>query len=512
MLSKKLYLRPIRYLALIIAATATLSCQQGRKNNSWVASFPYLGTNSSPRLADLTADGVPDIVLGSGRNEWEASDSAVIALDGADGHLLWHAAAPNQVVGSALFLDISADSVPDVIIGGRSTFLSAIDGRMGTVLWKYAPPQDSSGAGRFAHHNFYSPQLIADQTGDGLPDLLVPNGGNPRALANSSAGRDPGVLMILNSQTGAILSVAAMPDGQETYCSPLVHDFEQSGNPEVIFGTGGETAGGGLYRVPLADVVKGDLSGAKQLWMAPGHGFIAPPVLADVTADGIADIIATNQGGILLAFDGKDNHLLWKVEVPGAEASSSIAVGYFNRDETPDFFAPFSLGVWPENNGARQMFVDGRDGQILHEYSAGCTGFFSPVAVDLDQDGLDEVLMSVNEYRCDGIFVTDSEHYIGLFQPKDGSLSAFIPRQSSKNLSSTPWIGDMDRDGYLDIVYVLQANTARIIDFAGMAVLRQEFRHRVSTPPSWGGYMGNKGDGTFRGSPAEATLRRRSGS
>ena len=49
--------------------------------------------------------------------------------------------------------------------------------------------------------------------------------------------------------------------------------------------------------------MKNDLSNAKALTQLTGHGFIAPPVLADLTQDGVADIVANNQGGILMAFD-----------------------------------------------------------------------------------------------------------------------------------------------------------------------------------------------------------------
>lgn len=37
-------------------------------------------------------------------------------------------------------------------------------------------------------------------------------------------------------------------------------------------------------------------------------------------------------------------------------------------------------------------------GHILKEYNLGCTGFFSPIAWDFDDDGFDEILMSVNDF------------------------------------------------------------------------------------------------------------------
>jgi hypothetical protein len=48
----------------------------------WYNHFDGLGTYSSPRCADLNGDQIKDIVMGAGRNEFEESDWAVIALDG----------------------------------------------------------------------------------------------------------------------------------------------------------------------------------------------------------------------------------------------------------------------------------------------------------------------------------------------------------------------------------------------------------------------------------------------
>src|SRR5687768_264770 len=62
----------------------------------WSVTYKHLGTLSSPRVADLNEDGVMDVVLGAGSVEFRASDSAVIALDGTDGTILWTARGRDQ--------------------------------------------------------------------------------------------------------------------------------------------------------------------------------------------------------------------------------------------------------------------------------------------------------------------------------------------------------------------------------------------------------------------------------
>ncbi len=64
-----------------------------------------------------------------GIKEGRHSDSSVIALDGKNGKLLWNVPGENQFVGSAVFIDINKDGTNDIIIGGRSAELTAINGK-----------------------------------------------------------------------------------------------------------------------------------------------------------------------------------------------------------------------------------------------------------------------------------------------------------------------------------------------------------------------------------------------
>ncbi len=96
----------IVFVGLILLTAAGLAFQyRSPKINSWSSTLPGIGSSSSPRLTDLTGDGVLNIVLGTGRQELLASDTAVIALDGATGQLLWHVAARDQIVGSATLFE-----------------------------------------------------------------------------------------------------------------------------------------------------------------------------------------------------------------------------------------------------------------------------------------------------------------------------------------------------------------------------------------------------------------------
>ena len=115
---------------------------QGKGQNyitkvQWQATFPDLGTFSSPRLSDLNGDEVLDIILGAGRQEFQACDTAVIALDGKTGAILWRVGARDQIFGTPTLYDITRDGVDDVFICGRSAELMAINGAKGELIWRF---------------------------------------------------------------------------------------------------------------------------------------------------------------------------------------------------------------------------------------------------------------------------------------------------------------------------------------------------------------------------------------
>jgi outer membrane protein assembly factor BamB len=486
---------------LVLTFLASCTPKRTKSELVWDQNFPVIGSQSSPRATDLNGDGVLDLVMGAGKNEFQHSEQGIIAINGKTGELLWQQEAPDQVYGTPTFQDINGDGVPEVFIGGRSPNLKALDGKTGEVIWTYKYQYENDPVLKYARFNFYNLIIIPDQNNDGLPDLLTVNGGNAEADPYTTENRYPGVLMVLDAKTGQVLAADTMPDGKESYMTPLC--FAQPGSEEhhVIFGTGGETIDGHLYMVRLADLMDQKLSRAKIIASEKGHGFIAPPVLADINQDGAYDIVAISHGSTIFALDGKDQRLLWQQQIPNTESSNSFAVGYFTKDDVPDFFTFVSKGEWPDNTGSLQIMLDGKDGRIAYMDSIGCTGFSSPVVYDLNGDGVDEVILSINEFDCnrhiaDRSSFTIVNKLISInFNKKSVSLIDQTP--GFKNIFTTPWIGDMDQDGYLDIVHCQYYNYSDLLSFLGMQVKRISTPVRVKDAPVWGAYMGTKGDGIF---------------
>jgi len=498
---------PAAVMAIIFVVILSACTQTHSKKQSeviWNKNFPVIGSQSSPRTADLNKDGTLDIVIGAGKNEYQQSDMGILAFDGRSGELLWKQEAPDQVYGSATFYDVTGDQVKDVFIGGRSPQLKAIDGKSGALLWEYTYERyKNDPLLRYARYNFNNSVLVPDQNNDGFDDLITINSGNSYAEPFSEFNRFPGILMLLDSKTGGVIAADTMPDGKESYMTPLC--FSEPGSNElfIVFGTGGETIDGNLYISTLSQLLSKNLSMAKVIATEKGHGFIAPAVLADISEDGYLDIIAISHGSKAVAIDGKDHHVLWTKPFSGTECSNNFAVGYFTDDNIPDFFTFISKGQWPNSIGSIQIMLNGKDGGLAYMDSIGCTGFSSPVVYDLNNDGRDEAIISVNDFDCSLGYASKSprimENRLIAIDFVTKSVNTIDQAQGFKNIFSTPWIGDLDNDGYLDIISCQYFHHSDLLAFLGMRIKRIDTPVRINKTVKWGGYLGSNGNGVFQG-------------
>jgi len=439
--------------------------------------------------------------MGAGKNEFQHSDMGILAFDGKTGDIIWKQDAPDQVFGSATFCDVNGDNVKDVFIGGRSPQLKAIDGKTGKLLWEFKSDKyKDDPILKYARFNFNNSVIVPDQNNDGLNDLLTINGGNALASPYQTKNRFPGVLMVLDTKTGNVIAADTMPDGKESYMTPLCFKQPRSDEMNILFGTGGETIDGSLYISDLSHLKAKKLSEAKIINSDTGHGFIAAASLADINDDGYLDIITISHGSKAVAIDGKDQHIIWTKKFPGTECSNSFAVGYFTDDNVPDFFTFISKGQWPNSSGTVQVMLNGKNGNVEYRDSIGCTGFSSPVIYDLNNDGIDEALISINDFNCSLGFASTPgtiENRLIAIDFANKKVRPIDQAKGFKNVFSTPWIGDLDNDGYLDIIYCQYYHNSDLLSFLGMIVKRIDTPVKIRKKVLWGSFLGSNNDGIF---------------
>jgi hypothetical protein len=490
-----------KYSLLAIIATAFFSCTNDQKpttsSASWTTYMENVGTYSSSRTADLNHDNVADIVLGAGGQEEHHTDTAVIALDGSSGKVLWVVPGINQYVGSAVFIDITNDKTPDVFIGGRWAQFVAIDGATGKVIWSFFPERTKTDGSDGGWFNFTTPQIIPDQDKDGLPDLLTANGGDARA-APGDPNRPAGRLLILSSKTGKILANVAVPDGHETYMS-VVCDQKGDNDMIVVFGTGGETLPGHLYKTTLHDIMQGNIANAKAIASSDTKGFVSSPVMVDINHDGVNDVVDNAVDGRMLAIDGATDSLLWQVSFAGTEAYTIPAVGLFNGDSIPDLFANFAIGTFPRLNYSVRFMVDGKSGKIEYQDTVPAFQYASAIAADLDGDGYDEVLVNQTVFKRTQFENKFYSHLLA-FDFHNHTNYSLGDTLHATNLASTPWIGDLDNDNKYDIIYsaVQYGNAAFDLQKPlGLFVHRFATDKEIKKKPGWGAFMGSNYKGVY---------------
>lgn len=480
----------MNYLLFIFFFTPFVIASQ---TPSWQCFIDSTSTVGSPKACDLNNDGVLDIVIGGG-TDGVYNNHGIIAIDGSNGSILWEKDAVDELFSRPIFIDITNDGVKDVFIAGRHSQLRAINGDTGNEIWEYFPsslnPIDSG------LYNFYSPQIISDVDNDGYPDLLVSNGGDHAAPAWQT-NRPPGHLMVISSLTGQLISKAVSPDSAEIYCSPIIHNTQNNGTQWILYGTGGETLGGSFWAVSLSDLLNNDISNSIQIATDSTTGYIAPASAYINENTGYIDFIVQSFGGSITKFNGNDFSVAWNKSFSNTESSAQPVIGNFTGTPTPDVFLVLFKGSNTSYTDFYQVLLDGEDGTVQFMDSIGALHFGSGNALDINNDGRDEAIVSLNDMN-NGAF----HHKLLAIDFENNNVSQIANDQSGLNLASTPTIKDLDNDGDLEIIYIVKKDSLNPSAWTGFYVNRLDLG--INTPNSgvaWDGYLANNDDGLYNFSP-----------
>ncbi|XP_071510250.1 uncharacterized protein [Diadema antillarum] len=382
-----------------------LPCSRYTVQEVWVENLPQLMTEAGLRLLDVNGDDIQDVIIGFATdvNAYFADEyllcaiyfgdqrpcfGGALALDGITGEELWRHYTSSEVFALNCNADVTGDKVNDCAISGRAGVMEMINGATGEGLWKYTPSGPNE-----AVSNFYTAQVIHDIDGDGVRDLLNMQGGDPVRKPGGKV-RYSGKLMLLSGADGHVITLSPVPDGMESYYSPQIY-YQQGGNGMVLFGTGGETIGGALWVLPLEDLIDNNMEKAQVIYSDPMKGVMVPPILIDLTGDGVMDIVMAMFNSVIVAINGQTFDQLWNHTIPSSESYSTPAPAYYNDDDVPDFMVVYNYGPgYPLYYYAQVTILDGRNGQPLLQKSIISSGSVttSPITLSMEGHGNDAFL------------------------------------------------------------------------------------------------------------------------
>lgn len=456
---------PAREPAYAIVFPPTMDVQW--KLESANASF------ASPVALDVNEDCIRDILVGSGVEG--PVEGSVDALDGATGELLWRGTTVGEVYSRAQLLQRFPEDSGLLISAGRWGTFAAHELLTGEEVWRFDVSSEPI-PGRW--NNFAIPQVIPDVDGDGVPDLVTTSGTVSKD-AEEFEEREVNYLILVSGATGTLLRAEPMPDGRETYMSPVIWNRDQ---PWVVWGSGGETFSGSLWGCPLSDLAELErpMAATELATSSTTKGFMAPPALMDLNGDAREDLVVVAFDGRVLMLDGVSGQAVWTWSIEGHESYSSPALGLFDEDTIPDVAVILNEGVWADQYTATRMVVlSGANGQLLwSEVGAGVYGP-SPVMVDLNADGRQEVVF------VDPGPETSTIRLAIFNEPSSVELVTMV----GTGLSS-PWIDDVDYDGVLELIAV----TAMVAQSPPTHHVHSFSLNARPSTGGWYGYLNRSGE------------------
>ncbi|KAG7201664.1 hypothetical protein KM043_004394 [Ampulex compressa] len=340
----------------------------------WTRSLPKLTSESPLRSNDVDGDGIEDIIVGfsTGLDTMDAPEyictlyfgsqmpclGGVLALNGKTGETFWTHWTAHAIFSVDCGVDLTNDKIKDCVVSGRGGILHAVNGHDGFSIWEL-PVQDASISGQQKVLDVYDAKFITDTDGDGIGDIIASH-------AIQAGGIRSSEILIISGSNGNIIHSVPLPNTEQLFLAPqtLVHP---DGENIFILATSSQKQSGGLYAVPQVNLMYGDLK-LRKLHHNTGKGVLLPPILVDITSDGVEDIVAAMFNSTIMAYNGLTFEPIWNYTVPNSEVISIPIPGYYNDDDIPDFMVKHQVGAgFPMYYYTVATIIDGRTGQSILE-------------------------------------------------------------------------------------------------------------------------------------------------
>ncbi|MCB9794888.1 MAG: VCBS repeat-containing protein [Alphaproteobacteria bacterium] len=353
----------------IIAPTSnTLKCFEHDGTLKWTSAplnGHMYGTSDAPAIADMDGDGNPEVIVGRaildnngsllgagsygiggvGSNVGTTSFAADIDMDGDQEVVVGNAA--YDINGTALFNngqpdgyvalgDFDLDGLPEIVVNSSGRI--RVQDNQGNIVWNTTLPNSGSYYG--------GPPTVADFDGDGYPEV---------GIAERSAYH-------VFDTDGSILWTMPTQDASSGNTGSSVFDFEGDGVAEAVYA---DETRLWVFSGPDGSVKLESTEHSNATWTEY-------PVIADVDADGVAEIVVpnTNYSGHTGFYVFGDADSSWR-EGRRIWNQHAYSITNVNDDGT--------IPAYPDPNWER--YNNFRSGDL----TAGTGGTFADLVVRIDE-------------------------------------------------------------------------------------------------------------------------------